>query len=266
MKDRVEECTSRAWPARLDVTQKRKAAILICVTYEAVVLATPGGIRRCILWLRSRRGWNQAKLGATVGRSQQWVSSLESRYTDVSLGDVVTALRALGATVVVRESAATQPPRQAQVGAVIESRTVSSAAEVGALVREARVAAAMTQQQLADLAVTTRQWVNRLEQGRSKAVLSKMLAALDELGLEMVARIGLLRPGLTSAARARPVLWGGVSGPPTCSAAGCCTCTIPNRCRATRNSEGRIVRRAERHDVIAVALGPYPGERVPLSV
>ncbi len=86
------------------VTYKRKLAILGCVTYETVVLATPGAVRRCIGWLRNQKKWNQEQLAAAVGRSQQWVSKLESGRTDVPLSDVLSALRALEATVVVRDS------------------------------------------------------------------------------------------------------------------------------------------------------------------
>ena len=49
----------------------------------------------------------------------------------------------------------------------------------------------MTQQQLADRVGTTRQCVIRLEQGRHGTAMSTALFALEELGLEMVAQIGL---------------------------------------------------------------------------
>ena len=52
--------------------------------------------------MRRRRGWNQARLASAVGRSQQWVSKFESGRSDVCVGDVVAALSALGATIVVR--------------------------------------------------------------------------------------------------------------------------------------------------------------------
>lgn len=66
------------------------------------MLATPGGLRRFVLYLRRRRGWNQAQLAEAVGRSQQWVSKMESGRTEASVGDVVAALLALGASVAVR--------------------------------------------------------------------------------------------------------------------------------------------------------------------
>ena len=90
------------------VTWNSKAVILFCVTQETVVLAAPGGLRRCVRFLRRRLGWNQVQLAAAVGRSQQWVSSFESGRTDASLGDVVAALSALEASVIVRASGA--PP------------------------------------------------------------------------------------------------------------------------------------------------------------
>lgn len=45
----------------------------------------------------------------------------------------------------------------------------------------------MTQQELADRAGTTRQWVIRLEQGRPTPTMSTVLIVLSELGLELVA-------------------------------------------------------------------------------
>ena len=65
---------------------------------------------------------------------------------------------------------------------------VASAAEVGVLVREKRLAASMTQQQLADLVGSTRQWVIRLEQGHQGTMMGTALMALSALGLEMVAQ------------------------------------------------------------------------------
>lgn len=66
---------------------------------------------------------------------------------------------------------------------------VASAVDVGMLIRQARQAAAMSQQQLADRVGTTRQCVIRLEQGRNGTALSTALLALEELGLEMVAQL-----------------------------------------------------------------------------
>ena len=64
---------------------------------------------------------------------------------------------------------------------------VESAVELGALIRQARVVVAMTQQELADRVGTTRQWVIRLEQGQNSPAMSTVLVALSVLGLEMVA-------------------------------------------------------------------------------
>lgn len=68
---------------------------------------------------------------------------------------------------------------------------VESAGDVGALIRQERQAAAMTQQQLADRVGTTRQCIIRLEQGRHGTAMNTVLAALEQLGLEMVAHLDL---------------------------------------------------------------------------
>ena len=70
----------------------------------------------------------------------------------------------------------------------MSSHKVDSAGDVGTLIRRQRRAEAMTQQQLADRVGTTRQWVIRLEQGRHGTAMNTVLIALEELGLEMVAR------------------------------------------------------------------------------
>ena len=84
---------------------------------------------------------------------------------------------------------------------------VESAVDVGALIRQARQEAAMTQQQLADRVGTTRQWVIRLEQGRHGTALSTALIALEELGLEMVAQLDEV-PGVYGAGSAGWAGWG----------------------------------------------------------
>ena len=91
-------------PLRI-VIEKRKSVILFCVTQE-VVLPTPGSVRRCVRYLRRRRGWNQAQLAQAVGRSQQWVSKFEGGHCEASVGDVVAALSALGAGITVRTAGA----------------------------------------------------------------------------------------------------------------------------------------------------------------
>ena len=66
-------------------------------------------------------------------------------------------------------------------------RRVESVADIGAAVRERRCEMSLTQQQLADRAGTTRQWVNRLERGDGRAVMLKAMAVLEALGLELAA-------------------------------------------------------------------------------
>ena len=72
------------------------------------MLATRGNLRRFVVYLRRRRGWNQTRLAEAVGRSQQWVSKFERGMTEPSLADVLAALKALGADVVVRPVAVPQ--------------------------------------------------------------------------------------------------------------------------------------------------------------
>ncbi len=72
------------------------------------MLATRGGLRRFVVYLRRRRGWNQTRLAEAVGRSQQWVSKFERGMTEPALADVLAALEALGADVVVRPVAVPQ--------------------------------------------------------------------------------------------------------------------------------------------------------------
>ena len=74
-----------------------------------MLLATQGGLRRFLIYLRNRRGWNQTRLAEAVGRSQPWVSKFERGQTEPSLADVMSALTALGADIVVRPI--TAPPR-----------------------------------------------------------------------------------------------------------------------------------------------------------
>lgn len=75
------------------------------MTSEGVVLAALGGLRRFTLRQRRlRRGWTQAQLAHHINRSQQWVSKFESGRIEPSVGDVLAVLRALGATVTVRDN------------------------------------------------------------------------------------------------------------------------------------------------------------------
>lgn len=75
------------------------------------MLATLGGFRRFVLYLRDRRGWTQAQLAEAVGRSQQWVSKLENGRIEASVGDTMAVLRALGASVAVRTEEPHEPHR-----------------------------------------------------------------------------------------------------------------------------------------------------------
>lgn len=70
-----------------------------------------------------------------------------------------------------------------------DGHKVESAADVATLVRKARQAASMTQQQLADRVGTTRQWIIRLEQGHHNTSMSTTLETLSVLRLEMVAQL-----------------------------------------------------------------------------
>lgn len=100
------------------VAQRRTPSILSCMTSETVVLAVLGGLRRFVLSERRlTKGWTQAQLAQRIGRSQQWVSKLESRRVQPSLGDVLSVLHALDATVAVRPKEAAVRPNEEPVGA-----------------------------------------------------------------------------------------------------------------------------------------------------
>jgi len=71
----------------------------------------------------------------------------------------------------------------------VREHRVETAVDVGTLIRQARQAEKLTQQQLADRVGTTRQCLIRLEQGRHNTALNTGLTALEELGLEMVAHL-----------------------------------------------------------------------------
>ena len=87
--------------------------------------------------------------------------------------------------------ASSRAQRQLQVGTVTHNSKVESSADVGTMIRQARRTAALTQQELGDRIGATRQWVIRLEQGHHGTAISTVLAALPELGLEMVAQFDL---------------------------------------------------------------------------
>ena len=60
---------------------------------------------------------------------------------------------------------------------------VQTMAELGALVREARERAGMTQTELAQRARVSREWLLKVEAGRTSAEMPRVLAVLAELGL-----------------------------------------------------------------------------------
>ena len=60
-----------------------------------------------------------------------------------------------------------------------------TAEELGALVRDQRRAAGLTQQELAERAHVTRQWLARLEKGHQRAELDPLLRTLEQLDLEL---------------------------------------------------------------------------------
>ena len=102
-----QQSDSIAGPART-VTPTHNRAIFLDMTQKVVPLATQGGLRRFLIYLRSHRGWDQTRLAEAVGRSQPWVSKFERGQTEPSLADVMSALTALGADIVVRPITAPQ--------------------------------------------------------------------------------------------------------------------------------------------------------------
>lgn len=69
-----------------------------------------------------------------------------------------------------------------------DETTVRTADDLGALVRHRRKAQGMTQEQLAELANSHRNRIAELERGVSTERVTLLLRALNELGLELVAR------------------------------------------------------------------------------
>lgn len=62
---------------------------------------------------------------------------------------------------------------------------VRTMADVGALLREAREDAGLTQVELARRARVSREWLLKVESGRTAAELPRVLAVLAELGLTL---------------------------------------------------------------------------------
>lgn len=60
---------------------------------------------------------------------------------------------------------------------------VRTMADIGAVVREAREEAGLTQVELAQRARVSREWLIKLETGRSRAEMPRVLDVLEHLGL-----------------------------------------------------------------------------------
>jgi HTH-type transcriptional regulator/antitoxin HipB len=67
---------------------------------------------------------------------------------------------------------------------------VNSIHDLAALLRGQRLAAGLTQAQLAAGAGVSRQWISELERGKPTAELGLVLAVLDALGLSLEVRDG----------------------------------------------------------------------------
>ena len=68
---------------------------------------------------------------------------------------------------------------------------VRTMADVGAILREAREEAGLTQVELARRARVSREWLMKVESGRTSAELPRVMAVLAELGLVLE----ISRPG-----------------------------------------------------------------------
>ena len=80
---------------------------------------------------------------------------------------------------------------------------VVTPADLGNLVREARLAAGLTQEQLAKRAGSSRLWVNQVESGHPGASLGKVLKLLTALDLVMDVAHSAKRPGRLAELRQR---------------------------------------------------------------
>ena len=67
----------------------------------------------------------------------------------------------------------------------MEPNKLKSVNEIGILVRDARKAQGISQEQLAGVATTGTRFISDLENGKSTIQLSKVLRVLDALGLGM---------------------------------------------------------------------------------
>lgn len=88
------------------------------------------------------------------------------------------------------------------------NQTVTSPAQLGAVIRAARRAAGLSQADLADRIGTSRRWVTMIETGNGTgAELGRVMAALSALGLRL--RIDDAPPELNPVEQALTELWGG---------------------------------------------------------
>ena len=67
----------------------------------------------------------------------------------------------------------------------MEPNKLKSVNEIGILIRDARKAQGISQEQLAGVAATGTRFISGLENGKSTIQLSKVLRVLDALGLGM---------------------------------------------------------------------------------
>lgn len=76
----------------------------------------------------------------------------------------------------------------------------SSAAELGAVLREERLAAGLTQTRVAERARVSQRWLSRLETGHPTTGIGKVLAVCRALGvgLDVVAAVPLQEPDVNS--------------------------------------------------------------------
>ncbi|MDE0066922.1 MAG: helix-turn-helix domain-containing protein [Acidimicrobiaceae bacterium] len=65
---------------------------------------------------------------------------------------------------------------------------IETSADLGAVVKQTRRAAGITQQSLAELVGSSRQWVIRLEQGHHRMAMGTVIEVLRVLGLELAAQ------------------------------------------------------------------------------
>lgn len=73
--------------------------------------------------------------------------------------------------------------------------------DIGAMVRAARQARGLNQQELSDRLGVSRWWVNEFERGKSTARLDIVLRALNELGVTLNASLGDENSGVTRETR-----------------------------------------------------------------